>query len=1850
MSSEIFLVSDLQQIIQECKRRHPEVKEAAEKALALLKDQSGGKRDWSAAGPHAEDLISPVSLGMKSKNPKLVAICISSMQRLIALHTASEAQIPSFIQDLGSVINQGVDIQLKILQAVLVILTGPVNGTLLGDAFRLVFELRDSRIPVVSSTAAASLRQGVMVTFDKIVAEDETLKNGTCSTSPTSTPLPDGTVKILYPSAFDGYRLFEDLCVLTTSTPPTGKQQLLMLNHLPRPFGLELIESILSNYAGVFRKHSELLLLLHQHLCPVLLRNLSLTSAAATSSFPLTLRLIRVVFLLLRLFSNELVAESERFLGLLIKIVAGEQGSLEELESTPEEERKHHAHPGKESPVWFRVLAMECLRGLCSDAQLLRKVWNCGSSELPPSSSSSPPTTVTSTQPHRHQQPTTNIFSTLLSTLNRIATEKPALLGVSSQMGGLGISHVEQGSVSPQGEVGGASGTNPYGSLEMVAGMVASGVSTVVASLTMDSTAGLGPTSTVKVQCIDQLDKLEPPPLPETYLYLLSLQCFNIVVEGFASSVTPVYSSIVPLRSSLEVAKRKGGLVEQIQNAGDADTTRDMVEAGWPAILAALSFFIGRNLSDELFVDTLSSLHEFTIICGLLSLPTERNAFISTLSRFAVPQAVVSALASSDLPSTPRSPSVMSSVEALGFTALTGGATPHQPPSLSSRNLACLKVLISVTELLGGSLGKSWFDILEALQSSSFVLTPRRSTNSNGQRKQLNVPASPNPRRSSFSPPTPAPSSTSSRSDAPPAPSQALVSEQDIDAVHASINHVFEVCVAELDDEAFTDFVEALVRLSGEMMGLGGSTTEVVAGGGNAGGGSEVGSNHGSSTDLSSIPESPGPMRRRASGMHTLKTNRQHGDRSFAIAKLAQISQINLRRLVSNDPSLGWSTIVDHLLLALSHSISSSTNRLQAASTLDELLTSSIRSASSHPPEISARTQHLVLSSLARQVEPLSSSTYFQQIDVDIRKLGLEALYQILQSAGHEMATGWERVFACLSSVCRKAGETGTLAEGSGGEVGLGVSAGGNVRVRPSASAQGGLGGGSRGNASLVRTAFQSITLIITDFLLSLSIPDLKSCITALADFSRQTDEVNISLSSIGSLWNVSDALQSRRSQKGPDGQAYDDLWLFIVRELLTCCLDPRADVRMSAMQTLFRSIELYGSTLDDKLWTECVWEIIFPLFDSLKAFSMGVGEGVGAGGLSVGVEEEGEEGKWYESDCLALSSVGGIFSSFFLTNLVNLPDATKIWKRFLSQIGVAFASGIPSISTAAVQALSMVIVSWENSSTSSSSSSPKILEELMKESWSTWESMGQDVLKVAEAHGSATPPSSSSPPPSTPPFTQATLLAFVNTSQPLLRQSTSLWSMARLQSILSVLKGSMTVPPGDDIRPDVDTLTPLQQAIFDVFAILDLSSVPGSAAVFLQDLSSLITLAYASSFAGEVVAEEKGRKPRRLTFVAVSKRAMEVAVEVFLKHQGEVDLFSGGTVEQIVKAYSLPIKLKYECPPSFRYGDEPPLWKTATNHFLRIIKPICSVLSAHDSKLSPESYQAIWSQLLDLYSGALLADCGAADILSLEAQALDETFDLRYLSSLETDLIPIIGSSRVPDHLIVKLARCLQQASRFYRFETEGLKGASTELGDEDGGWSKTTEQTLYGTTAEIIGLPRERFRRWCFDVLFLLTQRVESNTESRKRVATLCLPALMERCSLVLASYLADQPLRGAMPFPRIREEELVYVLKKLLELTLFEKTFPARSPPNSNSSSQTEVPFRKHILSSPLAHLFHLYPSLLALALLCRRTASADDDGYLPIGSGYDGEEEIIGGKLDSRLMAGEALGLVGGCWEE
>jgi hypothetical protein len=99
----------------------------------------------------------------------------------------------------------------------------------------------------VSSTAAATLRQLVMFVVDKMVAEDS--EEVIPPTQLSEVQLPDGTTKLLGPSARDAFSVFEDLCLLANAEKP----HFLKLDFLHKTFALELIESVLTNYHGLFQ-------------------------------------------------------------------------------------------------------------------------------------------------------------------------------------------------------------------------------------------------------------------------------------------------------------------------------------------------------------------------------------------------------------------------------------------------------------------------------------------------------------------------------------------------------------------------------------------------------------------------------------------------------------------------------------------------------------------------------------------------------------------------------------------------------------------------------------------------------------------------------------------------------------------------------------------------------------------------------------------------------------------------------------------------------------------------------------------------------------------------------------------------------------------------------------------------------------------------------------------------------------------------------------------------------------------------------------------------------------------------------------------------------------------------------------------------------------------------------------------------------------------------------------------------------------------------------------------------------------------------------------------------------------
>jgi len=211
--------------------------------------------------------------------------------------------------------------------------------------------------------------------------------------------------------------------------------------------------------------------------------------------------------------------------------------------------------------------------------------------------------------------------------------------------------------------------------------------------------------------------------------------------------------------------------------------------------------------------------------------------------------------------------------------------------------------------------------------------------------------------------------------------------------------------------------------------------------------------------------------------------------------------------------------------------------------------------------------------------------------------------------------------------------------------------------------------------------------------------------------------------------------------------------------------------------------------------------------------------------------------------------------------------------------------------------------------------------------------------------------------------------------------------------------------------------------------------------------------------------------------------------------------------------------------------------------------------------------------------------------------------------------VVPYIGDRRVPDMLILQLGKILHMGSQICSVtgETSFIPSSSGSLSTFSNSASSPCipvsideRYSDLGTTEFGKLAPRERFSYWCFDLLFLICSDTTKETH-RRRLAALTLSSLLNRCRTTLVGYVADESLRGNLPFPRAREEELIYVLRKLLSLRLW---------PGSLWASLSDNP-TEHCISQPVAvatnwtylthpaHLFHFYPVLCEIASLPRHT---------------------------------------------
>ncbi|KAG2735004.1 hypothetical protein G9P44_001218 [Scheffersomyces stipitis] len=214
-------------------------------------------------------------------------------------------------------------------------------------------------------------------------------------------------------------------------------------------------------------------------------------------------------------------------------------------------------------------------------------------------------------------------------------------------------------------------------------------------------------------------------------------------------------------------------------------------------------------------------------------------------------------------------------------------------------------------------------------------------------------------------------------------------------------------------------------------------------------------------------------------------------------------------------------------------------------------------------------------------------------------------------------------------------------------------------------------------NRLLIEKSFDTLKLILDEFMSSLPYDQLKLLIDTLHNFCSQHYDLNISFSSVSYFWMISDSLKSRisivtemnRDELNKEQQkltniseltAYIDthdskesyLFYILVDDYLLSTLvklsfDDRAQVRDGSIQTFFQIIDVHGALLTASMSWDLFYRIVLPDL------------------LSVKVINSANIGDWVESLNLILSGVIALYGKFMM-DFNEIPKVHEKWERLI--------------------------------------------------------------------------------------------------------------------------------------------------------------------------------------------------------------------------------------------------------------------------------------------------------------------------------------------------------------------------------------------------------------------------------------------------------------------------------------------------------------------------------------------------------------------------------------------------------
>ncbi|KAJ2778069.1 Endocytosis and vacuole integrity protein, partial [Coemansia interrupta] len=333
-----FLQTELQALSAEARRKHPEVKEAAERVLVVLRGipSSSSAADVSQSLRQSDEIVRPFALACQSaaaggSGGRMCSIAMQGLQQLVAARAVSGRSIAEVLRTLQLASAMGVEVQVKVLQMVLPLVTQyaeHVAGEELVQALHVCLALQRSRDAVVANTAAAMLRQAVEEVFDRVARDADEQTDG-----------------VRQQHEHDAQFVLQDLCLLAADHEPVLLQRAAGVD---KRLVLELLEALLANHAAVIAAHGKMTQVLRERLAPFLVGFF-----ADAGPFAEAVRCTRMLVLFVRHMHAAMAAECEVFLGILARLLGG----------------------SPQGPAYCRVLAAEAVRQLAESGRLALRLF-----------------------------------------------------------------------------------------------------------------------------------------------------------------------------------------------------------------------------------------------------------------------------------------------------------------------------------------------------------------------------------------------------------------------------------------------------------------------------------------------------------------------------------------------------------------------------------------------------------------------------------------------------------------------------------------------------------------------------------------------------------------------------------------------------------------------------------------------------------------------------------------------------------------------------------------------------------------------------------------------------------------------------------------------------------------------------------------------------------------------------------------------------------------------------------------------------------------------------------------------------------------------------------------------------------------------------------------------------------------------------------------------------------------------------------------------------------------------------------------------------------------------------------